>query len=819
MNRVLSDVGRSLRSLCKHPGFTAAAVVTIALGIGANVSIYSVVHAVLLRPLPFDEPERLVKISNRIRARPGGRFLVNARDVSDYKQQATTFEDIAAGFFGIGDATLTGGDQPEHIRLESITYNYFSLLGVQPVLGRGFLPEDAIWFPPDAETEPPPTALTISYGLWQRAFGSDPDIIGRTVSVNESPTQIVGVMPPGFGIPRTGRSAMYYDVDVWLPIQFDLAEARRGSRSMLAMGRLNVGVSLEQAQAEMDAIAARLQEEVPQYREEDVQIDLWPLHADLVVRVRPMLLVLMGAVTCLLLLACANVANLFLVRARARALESAVMAALGCSNHRLLRQRLIESLLVALAGGLVGLALAWLGIRWLVAFKPPELSTVAVVNLDPWVLLYALGVSVLSAMVFGLLPAIQATRVNLAQVLKDEARSSGGRWRRGLLSTVVVGEVALSFVLLFGATLLTRTLIEMQRERPGFDPDRALTFNVRMYSRAYRDREVRTNFFRELEERISALPGVQSVGSTNFTPMTGGLWNDHYAWDEESEANYSRQTADFRVVTPDYFHSMGTKLLAGRHFADWEMSEPTSFVIVDEILAQRAWPGENPIGKALTTGSGRERVEVIGVVEHIRQIFVHTDSREVIYWAYGTYPYGALGVIVRTAGDEPAGLVAPIREEIRRMDPGVAIYNVTTLKDLVGNSMASTRFVVMLMGIFAVVAVVLTVVGMYGVISYAVRQRTAEIGIRMALGATGGRILRLVVGHGARLTILGVVLGVVGALLLARFVAGLLFGVPPRDPATIISVLLALSAVALLACYLPARRATRTNPMVVLRTE
>jgi len=818
MNNVLDDLRSVLRSLRKHPGFTLAAVVTIALGIGANVSIFSVVRAALLRPLPFNEPERLVQITNRLREWPDSKYLIDPRDVFDYQQEATMFEDIAAGFYGVFDATLTGGERPEHVRLEMITYNYLSLLGAQPTLGRVFLPEDAVRPPRGDETQPPATAMVISHGLWQRALGSDPEVIGRAVSINGSPALVVGVMPPGFGIPRSGKSALYYDAEVWLPIQFNFAEARRGGRSMLVMGRLKAGVSLEQAQAEMDAIAARLREEVAEYREQGVRIDVLPLHAELVTGIRPTLLVLMGAVTFLVLLACANVANLLLVRARRRALESAVMAALGCSGRRLLRCTLIESLVMGLVGGVVGVALAWLGIRWLVAFRPPELSTVGIVRLDVGVLLYALVISVAAAIVFGLVPAVQASRPDLAAVLKDQGRGSSGPRGRSLLNGVVVGEVALSFILLFGAILMTRTLVGMQKERPGFDPDDALAFNVRMYSPVYRDRQVRVNFYRELEERISALPGVQSVGSTNFIPMTGGLWNGHYAWDEESEANLSRQTADYRIATPNYFRAMGTRLLAGRYFEDPEMSEPSSYVIVDELLAQRAWPEENPIGKTLITEIGEERVEVVGVVEHIRQVFVHTDSREAIYWAYGTYPGGGLGVIVRAAGDV-ASLVGPIREVVRQMDPEVVIYNVTTLEELVNESMATTRFVVMLMGVFAGVAVVLTVVGLYGVVSYAVRQSIAEIGIRMALGAEAQRILRFVVGQGARLTALGLVIGIIGALLLSRFVASLLFGVAATDAATVVWVALALAAMTLAACYLPARRATRTDPMTVLRTE
>ena len=440
------------------------------------------------------------------------------------------------------------------------------------------------------------------------------------------------------------------------------------------------------------------------------------------------------------------------------------------------------------------------------------------VTLDIGVLTYALGISVVSAVVFGMLPAIQLSRPNLAGVLKDQGRGSSGARGRRLLNAVVVGEVALSFVLLFGAILMTRTFIGMQDERPGFDPEGVLAFDVRMYNPVYRDRQVRINFYRELEERISALPSVEAVGSTNFIPMTGGLWNDHYAWDEESEENYSRQTADFRIVTPDYFTAMGTRLLAGRNFTDLEMSEPTSFVIVDQLLARQAWPNGNPIGKSIIVGSEKERFEVVGVVEHIRQVFAYEDSREVIYWPYGTYPSGGMGVIVRSAGD-PAGLVAPIRGEIERLDPDLAIYNVTTLAALVSESMAKTRFVVMLMSVFALVAVVLTIVGLYGVVSYVVRQRMSEIGIRMALGAEARRILRLVVSHGARLTLLGLAVGILVALALSRFIASLLFGVAATDPVTIVSVALWLSVMALLACYLPARRATRTDPMAVLRTE
>ncbi len=817
MNSVLTDIRRAFRSLLKQPGFTAAAVVTIALGIGTNVSIFSVVHAALLRPLPFDEPGRLVKITNRLRERPGANFLINPRDVYEY-QQATTLEDVAAGFYGVFDATLTGGDRPEHVRLEQITHNYLSLLGVQPALGRTFLPEDAVRSAGDDEADEPPTALIIGHGFWQRAFGGDPEVLGRSVSVNGFPAMIVGVMPPGFGIPRSGKAALYYDADVWLPIQFDLSQARRGSRSMLVTGRLKAGVSLEQAQAEMDAIAARLREEVPQYEEEGVEIKLIPLHGEMVASVRPALLVLMGAVTFLILLACANVANLLLVRGRMRAVDSAVMAALGCSARGLAQRTLIESLMVAIAGGVAGVALAWLGIQGLAAFRPPELSNVGAVNLDVGVLLYAFGISVGAAIVFGLLPAIQASRPNLAEVLKDQGRGSGGMRGRRLLNGVVVGEVALSFVLLVGAILLARTLIAMHQERPGFEAEGAVTFRIQPYGSAYRDREYRINFYRELEERISGLPGVRSVGSTNFIPMTGGLWNDNYAWDEESEANYSHYVADFRIVTPDYFRAMGTQLLAGRNFETREMSEPSSYVIVDELLARQAWPGENPIGKSLVTGARKERFEVIGVVEHIRQVYAHTDSREVIYWPYGTYPGGGMGVVVRTTG-EPAGLVAPIREVIRQIDPSLAVYNVTTLESLVHESMATTRFVVMLMGVFAAVALLLTVVGLYGVVSFVVRQRLAEIGIRMALGAEAARILRLVVYHGARLTGLGLILGIAGVFLLSRFVASLLFGVAATDPVTIVAVALTLSAVALLASYVPARRATQTDPMAVLRTE
>jgi predicted permease len=821
MESLIHDLRFSLRSLRRRPGFTVIAVATVALGIGVNVAIFSVVHSVLLRSLPYRDPERVVHVLNRSNTVP--RLAVGPRDFVDYQEQATLFEGLGA--MGMrGDATLTGGDEPAHAILQFATDNLFSLLGFEPALGRGFLPEDAALPGSQEETDSVPSTQTLpgtilSHGLWQRYFGGDPDIIGQTVEVNNERAHIVGVMPEDFAIVPNSERVREAQPDLWFPFFYDFREVNRRVRNLLVFGRLKTNVTVEQARAQMDGISRRLQEEFPEYQNQNLQIQVLPARHDTVKSVRPALLMLSGAVGFLLLLSCANVANLLLLRARTRLSEVSVRGALGCGPRRLARQILIECLVLAGAGGLVGLALAWLGIRLLMTLKPADLPRFEAVSLNGPVLAFSLGVSMLAAVLVGLLPAIQAGRINLVEGLKDQAQGSVGGRRSRLLGSLVVAEVALSLVLLLGAGLMIRTSVALQAIRPGFVPEGALTLSVNLYDEKYFESgpQTRIAFFQELEERLRALAGVEEVGSTNWVPLSGGGGVvTGYAWDEDSEARWPAARANFRVVTGDYFRAIGTRLLVGRSFSELELTEPTPSVIVDELLAGQSWPGEDPIGKSFVARQPENRVEVVGVVEHVRSFELREEGRGTIYFPLGAVPYGALKVIVRGSGDL-GPLFAPIRQEIRSLDPGLAIHHVATLQDLFNVELAPTRFALVLMGIFAGLALALAAIGLYGVIAYSVSQRTAEIGIRMAFGADSGRVLRLVVGRGVALTAAGAVVGAAATFALSRFVASLVYGVSTADPTTMIVVALVLAAVGLLASYVPARRAAKVDPASALR--
>jgi predicted permease len=801
MESLIHDLRFSLRSLRRRPGFTAIAVTTVALGIGVNVAIFSVVQSVLLRPLPYRDPDRVVHVLNRSNTVP--RLAVGPRDFVDYQEQATLFEGLGAMQTAARDATLTGADEPAHAILQFATDNLFSLLGFEPVLGRGFLPEDAALPGSQEESDTVPSSQALpgtilSHGLWQRYFGGDPDVIGRTLKINDMRAQVVGVMPEEFTIVFNSERVREAQPDLWFPYLYDFREIGRRTRSLRVFGRLKPDVTVEQARAQMDGISSRLHEEFPEYRNQNLQIQVLPAQHDTVKSVRPALLMLSGAVGFLLLLSCANVANLLLLRARTRLSEVSVRGALGCGPRRLARQILIECLVLAGAGGLVGLALAWLGVRLLMNLKPADLPRFDAVSINGPVLAFSVGVSVFAAALVGLLPAIRAGRINLVEGLKDQAQGSVGGRRSRLLGSLVVVEVALSLVLLLGAGLMIRTSAALQAIRPGYDPEGALTFAVNLYSEDYSEAQTRIAFFQELEDRLRALPGVGKVGSTNWVPQSGGGLVTGYAWDADSEARWPAARADFRVVTGDYFRAIGTRLLAGRSFSEMELTQRTPSVIVDEMLARQAWPGEDPIGKSFVARELENRVEVVGVVEHVRS------------------PYGALTVVVRGSGDL-GSLVAPIREEIRSLDPGLAIHHVAALQDLFNVELAPTRFALVLMGIFAGLALVLAAIGLYGVIAYSVRQRTAEIGIRMAFGADRGRVLRLVVGRGVALTAAGAVVGAAATLALSRFVASLVYGVSTADPTTMIVVALLLAAVGLLASYVPARRAAKVDPATALR--
>lgn len=801
------------------------AVVTLALGIGANVAIFSAVHSVLLRPLPYRDEGSVVYLVNRSNTVEGN-MSVSPRDIVDYREQATLFDGIGAARASLVDGVLTGGEEPIPVRLQFATDNLFSLLGFEPLLGRGFLPEDAAQPGSQEETDTIPATVPgaiLSHALWQRHFGGDPGVLGRTIQVSGEGAQIVGVLPEEFGLVHGSARAGEAKADLWFPFSFDFREApRRAPGGLWPIGRLRPDVTVEQAQAELDAIASRLREQVPEYRNQGLHLVALRPKDEAVKSVRPALLMLVGAVGFLLLLACANVANLFLVRARTRLGEISVRGALGCGSVRLARQILTECLLLAGAGGLAGLALAGLGIRLLMSLKPADLPRLDAVSLNGPVLAFCLGASLIAAILFGLLPAIQAGRISLAEGLKDQSRGPVGGRRSRLLGSLVVVEVALSLALLLGAGLMIRTFAALQEIRPGFEPEGALTFALDLYGERYYGSgpQPRITFFRELEGRLRALPGVEVVGSTNWMPyfFGGAAQATPYAWDEDSEARWPAVWANLFVVTGDYFRAMQTRLLAGRYFSPLELSEPTPSVIVDEVLAREVWPDEDPIGKSLTALRPGSRFEVVGVVEHVRYERLREEGRSGMYFPFGAFPYWPRKYIVRGSGDV-GSLVTAIRREIRMLDPGLAIHHVASLEDLVDEELADDRLALVLMGIFAGLALVLASVGLYGVISYSTRQRTAEIGIRMALGADRNRILLLVLGRGGTLIAIGALLGVAVALALSRFIASLMYGVSTTDPATVIVVVLVLSAVGLLASLIPGRRATRVDPAAALRAE
>ena len=811
-----------MRSLRKSPGFATIAALTISLGIGTSVAIYTVVQSVLLSPLPYDDPGRLVHIINR--SNTADRLLVAGRDLLDMREQIGLFESVGALGNATFDVALSGAGEPINVTGGTVSLNMFSLLGVEPVLGRDFLPEDAPERPSGegADTIRPTPRILISHGLWQRAFGEDPELLGKTIYIATVQTIVVGVMPAGFRIIRSDERTVGEGPDFWEPIPMDVfREFPRRGRGYIGLGRLNPGVTIEQAQDALDALYVRLHESEPTYRNENIQVVVAGLRDELVKSARPRLLVLAGAVGFLLLLACANVASLLLVRGQGRLSETAVRAALGCGRLRLARQVLAESLVLATVGGLIGVGLAWLGVRLLVVLQPIGLPRLDAISMDGGVLWFALAASLGATVLFGSLPAIQVSRANLTEALKDQTRGSGGGRRRALLGAIVVTEVALTMVLLSGTGLMVRTSLELGQIRPGFDAENAVTVGVNLYAPKYwQESELRLPlaFVRELEDRIRGLPGVQAVGSSSMIPLGGGRRTGPYSWDEASEAGWPAARAHLRTVSGDYFKAIGTRLLAGRSFTDAELAEGSRSVIIDAKVARDSWPDEDPIGKQLTVSRARLEVEVVGVVENVRHSRLDQDDLGTVYLPLGSRPSLSFRFVVRSSSN-PGALVGPIRAQVRAMDPDIALHHVTTLQALIDDQLAPTRFVLLLMGIFAAVATILAAVGLYGVISYTVRQRTAEIGVRMALGAEEGLILKLIVGRGLSLTALGLVLGVLGALGLGRFMDSVLYGVSATDPATLIVVGLLLAGIGLLGTYVPAKRATRVDLVSALRVE
>ena len=820
---LLQDVRYGLRMLWKNPGFTLVVVLTLALGIGANTAIFSVVDAVLLRPLPFPHPEQLVLLRDDLTGRQIENVGMSVPELKDLQQSADVFEEVA-GVWPV-DANLTGSDRPERVELLAVSPNYFSLLGAGARLGRVFGPQD--------KAEGFAEGVVISDGLWRRMFGADPNVLGRRIYADTDAYTIIGVMPPGF---RHPAQTLRNDVEMWANAGFVGAPFNnppRGVRMLPgAIARLKPGVNVGQAQSQIDSLVSRLREQFPtDYpAESGWGVRLLPAHEQLVGGARATLLVLLGAVGLVLLIGCVNIANLMLARSSARQREMAIRLALGAGRRRLVMQLLTESLLLSLAGGAVALlAVVWL-LELLVRVVPADIPRLHEVGFDGGVLAFVFAVSVLTGMLFGLVPALQASRPDLTESLKEGGKGAGSAQRgQRFRGALVVTEIALSLMLMIAAGLLLRSFGRLLEVDAGFDPHHVLMARIWLpvpnnpQLDPYSPVPKRAAFVREVLRRASTLPGVQyaAIGSGNSVPLLGPHFTGSFTIEEKPDSDTQRPSAQFSSVSPDYFRALSTPLVRGRFFADSDSDQAQRVVLVDETAAQRFWPNEDPVGRRIKPsgrGSNAPWMTIVGVVGDIKTEGFDQPDQPHVYVPALQSPGYAMAVYLRAEGDVK-GLTQVLRQQVQSVDPNLPVFGERTMEDVVSASLAQRRFALQVVGGFGVLALLLAGIGIYGVVAYSVSQRTREIGIRLALGASSGAILRWVFKQGMRLTLFGLGAGLVGALVLTRLLRGLLFGVATTDPLTYAGLALLLAAVALLACYVPARRATKVDPMVALRYE
>ena len=794
METIIKDIRYGVRSLLKRPGFTAVAVFTLALGIGANSAIFSVLNAVLLRPLPYVDPDRIVHIEET-EGQVG--IGVSPPNLLDFQQQNNTFESVA-GYTG-GSFILTGAGEPLRVQSCAISSDLFSVVGVKPLIGRSFSVED----------EKPGQARTalISYGLWQRRFGGDQALLQKQITLDSDSYTVVGVMPSGFEFPIQSEP-----VEVWTPLEQpeDLAQLR-SAHYVDVVGRLKPNITLHQAHADLEIIATRIAQQYP--KEVSGKTTVVTLKKDLVGRAQPYLLMLGGAALLVLLIAIANVASLALARAAERQKEIALRTALGASKSRVVRQLLTESLMLSIAGGLAGITLAAWSTDFLIAIAPGDLPRLQSTQVDARVLLFALATSIITGILLGLIPAWRAANPDLQKSLKEGETRSASAPRQALRKALVVSEVTLALVLLCGAGLLIRTLWKLNSVNPGFDPDKVLVAELVLPKTKYPDAGKQTLFFQQLIARIKSTPGVESAGGTSNLPLSGT--------DMVFMASVEDHTfpASFRAVSEDYFRTMRIPLLKGRWFDDHDTAESQPVVMINETMARQLAPNnEEVLGKRIKHGFKRPVAEVVGVIGDVKYAGLDQQTKPEMYVPFAQRSWPFMRIVARTKSD-PSLVVGPIREALKGIDKDQPIDKVTTMSSVVSRSIGARRFYMQLLGMFAALAFILAAVGIYGVVSYSVAQRTREIGIRVALGAQSRDVLGLVVKEALRLTVLGVILGLAGAFAATRILRSLLFEVTPTDPATFICLSLLLTLVALLASYIPARRATKVDPLLALRWE
>jgi putative ABC transport system permease protein len=804
---VVHNLRYGLRLLRKSPGFTLVTVIALALGIGANSAIFSVVDSVLLRPLPFPEPDRLIILWEKNPAYDLYRMFVSPANFLEWRAQSDSFERMAA--VRPGRMSLTGGPgsriDPEELAVEHVSANLFSVLGVQPVVGRAFLK--------DEEQPGKNNTVLLSHRLWQRRFGGDRSIPGRKIVLTNQPYTVAGVLPPGF-------SLLDRTVEAWIPIALNPTDSGSSNRTLIVIGRLRPDASLEQARREMEQIGGRLEIADPKSNR-GWRPSLFPLHEQLVGSTRRPLLILSGAVALLLIIACANVANLQLSRAASRYREIAIRTAMGASRAQIVFQLLVESVVLSLAGGLAGLALAWAGIRVLLALAPASLPRLAGTTLNVRVLAFTFAVSVLAGVIFGLAPAIEASKTNLHQGLRDGGRGgTAGRASRTLRNVLVLSEIALAVMVMIGAALLLQSFVRMRSAGPGFDTANLLTARVPLAGGRNSAEDRRIAFFREIVDRAAALPGVRGAAAVNALPLTGLNVGATFTIEGRPLPSPDQKPlALVRSVTPGYFRLMGIPLLAGRYFTLADTGQSPPVAIISHSAARRFWPDGGAIGShILPELSKRFPVEVVGIVGDVCADRVGSDPWPTLYEPHSQAPAIAMTLVVRTAKATGA-MGATLEREVRSLDPLQPVSDVRTMEQVLAGSLSGAKFNASLLAIFASAAYLLAAVGIYGVVSYQVTERTQEIGIRMALGADGSEIRRMILRQGGQLTAAGVVLGLAGAFALTRFMSTLLYEVKPADPATFAGIALGLGAVAMLACYLPSRRASALQPLTALRHE
>jgi putative ABC transport system permease protein len=808
MTNLWKDLRYAVRMMLRQPGFTVVAVLTLGLGIGANSAIFSVVNAVLLKPLPYPSPEQLVMLwESKTESSLGSRFKGTASypNFKDWREQNDSFADLAA--YQQAGYSLAGKDAPERVTGTMVTPNFFDVIGVRPQAGRAFN---------EGEMQPGSTRVVIlSDALWRRSFGGDGSIIGKQVTLSGEQYTVVGIAPEGFQFPsRTTQ--------LWTPLDLSPDQlTNRDNHWLMVLGRLKPGATLEQAQSGMSTIASRIEGQYP-----DIQtgrtVQLVPLQEELVQFVRPALLVLLGAVGFVLLIACTNVANLLLARSAARRREIAIRTALGAGRWRLIRQFLTESVVLFILGGALGLLISKWGVDFLVSWASAFMPRAGEVKLDARVVGFTLLLSFLTGVIFGLAPAIQSSKTDVQSALKEGGNSGQSPRRNWIRSALVVAEIAAALVLLVGAGLLIKSFAQLLRTDPGVRAENVLTMGLTLPQTLYSTHQSRTLFYQQVLERVESIPGVESAGVVNLLPIQSSGYNGKI-WVEGEPAPQpgSEPIAEYRATSPDYFRALGIPLAQGRFFNQQDREKNVAVAIVNQTFARRYLQGRNPLGSRVRKEE-TEWLTVVGVVGDVRQSGLTQNIMPEVYTPYAQAESGTLTqgmtLVVRATG-EPTEVITHIRRAISQIDPAQPVHNVQTMQEVIYRSVSDRRLTMMLLSVFAGVALFLAMIGIYSVMSYTVTQNTREIGIRMALGAQGADVLKLIVGQGLLLTIIGITLGLAASLVLTRLIKSLLFGVTATDPLTFVYVSLFLILVAVLACYIPARRATRVDPMIALRYE